>query len=115
MTTDEAWLWLLYAAAPAATLFPLLYTATRWWKRTTGWAIWLSKVGLAILVDSALLLHVVGLENYQYRSQVLMIGFVFITAGTWLYLFVFLRARFGDQPLPPPPEQPDREIQHAGN
>lgn len=115
MTTDQVWLWLLYAAAPAATLFPVLYTATRWWERVTGWAIWMSKVGLAILVDSALTLHALGLEDYKYRDLVLMIGFAFITAGTWLYLFVFLRARFAHRLLPPPPERPDRAVQHAEN
>jgi hypothetical protein len=44
-----------------------------------------------------------------------MFGFGFITAGSWLYLFAFLRARMVNKPLPPPPEEPDREIQHAGN
>lgn len=94
MTTEEWGVLLVYLATPAANLFPLLYIATAdWFASWTGRAVATSKLGLAALVDAALLYQIKG-GNYAYHDQVIVAAFGLITVGTYLYLFAFLREQY---------------------
>jgi uncharacterized membrane protein YozB (DUF420 family) len=94
VTTEQWGVLLIYVATPAANLFPLLYILTADWKSTwAGRAVTVSKVGLAALVDAALLYQIKG-GNYRFHDQVILVAFGLITLGTYLYLFAFAREQY---------------------
>jgi hypothetical protein len=94
VTTEELGNLLVYAAAPATTLLPVLYWITaRWWKSLAGWALMTAKVGLAMLVDLSLLFRRFG-PAYPHRQDYLLAAFAVITVGAYLYLAVFLRIQY---------------------
>lgn len=83
-----------FLCAPAANLFWLLYgTTTNWYRRLTGWAIIISKLGLAALVDATVLYLLLG-RDYSGHAVVLIVAFGIITVGTWLYLIAFAREQY---------------------
>lgn len=94
---DTAWwgVFLTYLCVPAANMFPLLYgTTAPWYRSWTGRAIMVSKIGLALLVDAALLFHIIGNRSYRYHDQIILVAFAFITVGTYMYLFAFAREQY---------------------
>ena len=91
MTVDQVSLLLLIIAAPAATLFPILYMLTApWWQTWVGRALVVSKIGLAVLVDASLAFHYLG-PAYPHRAEVTLTAFALIVVGTWLYLGALVR------------------------
>lgn len=87
MTTQQIGTWLLYFAAPAANLFPVLYALSAPWHRSAvGRAIVTSKVGLALLVDAAVIAHFTRSLTYPYHDQLVLFAFALIAVGTWMYL-----------------------------
>lgn len=86
MTADTAAILLVLAAAPAATLFPLLYGFTvRWWTFWIGRALMVSSTGLGLLIDISLIYQWLG-DNYALRDVVRLTVYAFICAGAWLKL-----------------------------
>lgn len=91
MTTAQFGTLLLYLGAPGATLFVTGYILTApWFKSLIGWAIVISKIGLAGLVDLALLYRFLG-PTYPYHDQAILGSFALIVVGTYLYLAVLVR------------------------
>lgn len=85
MSADAAAVWLILAAAPPATLFPVLYAWVargRWWKHVTGRALMTSSVGLALLIDIFLVYQWLG-DDYALRDEVRLAVFAIITAGAY--------------------------------
>jgi hypothetical protein len=107
MTTEEASTLIIFVAAPATTLFPILYMLTApWYRSLVGWAIVISKLGLAALVDASLAFHFFG-PHYAGRPAFVLGAFSLIVVGTWLYLFALIREQLMKRPHCPPPLLPD--------
>lgn len=88
MSADTAAVALVIAAAPAATLFPLLYAWVArgvWWRTPTGRALMTSSVALALLIDISLAYQAFG-DNYALRDVVRLTVFALIAVGAWLKL-----------------------------
>lgn len=93
MTTAQLSTVVIYIAAPGATLFPLLYMwAAPWRKSLIGYAIVVSKIGLALLVDLSLLYHFIG-PTYPGHDQAVLGAFSLVVVGTYLYLAALLRVQ----------------------
>lgn len=82
---------LILLAAPAATLYPLLFCLTApwrgagaWWRSPIGRALMTKAMGLALLIDLALLHRVV--EPYPGQEAVRLVVFSLIVAGVWMAL-----------------------------
>lgn len=85
-TADRAAVVLILAAAPAVTLFPLLYGLTSPWRRhLLGWGLLMSSSGLALLVDISLAYQWLG-DDYFLRDVVRLSVYVLIVVGAWLML-----------------------------
>lgn len=83
-TGDQAVEFLIYATAPPATLFALIYGFTTPWYRTMiGRALLTSSTALALLVDVSLLFQWLGPE-YLGRAYVRLIVFGLVCLGAWL-------------------------------
>jgi hypothetical protein len=80
--------WVIMFASIPATLFPLVYLFSPWWRTVPGQAIMTLSVGLALMVDSALARELLG-ADYPGRSVVRVLVFVFVVVGLW-YLLVAL-------------------------
>lgn len=74
---------LVWLTAPPSTAFVLVYAfTTRWWRNGfLGYALLFSSLGLAMLVDAALAVRLLG--EYQLRQEILMLIFTFICLGAW--------------------------------
>lgn len=91
MTTAQWGTMLIYFAAPPATLFAIVYTFTaRWYRTLAGAAVMSTVFGLAVLVDNALLFHVVG-PDYPYHASIVLTCFGLLGLGMWLYLGLLVR------------------------
>lgn len=96
---------LVIGIAPPSTLFALGYVLTRpWWSTRIGRAMLISTLGLALLVDIALLYNFLG-DDYALRDAVRLTVYWVICVGAWykfgaLYLpqrFLPRRFRRGDR------------------
>lgn len=84
MNADLLAVVLILAAAPPATLFPLLYGLTApWWRAWIGRALFASSLGLGLLIDISLLYKVFG-DNYALRDVVRLSVYFIIVCGAWL-------------------------------
>lgn len=83
-TADEVVEFLIYATAPPATLFALIYgLTTPWWRSMIGRALLTSSTALALLVDLSLLFQWLGPE-YLGRAYVRVTVFGLVCLGAWL-------------------------------
>jgi hypothetical protein len=94
MSADTAAVLLVLSAAPAATLFPLIYGLTvRWWTFWIGRALMVSSTGLGLLIDISLIYNWLG-DDYALRDVVRLTVYAFITLGAWLKLVAILLEKF---------------------
>ena len=90
MSADTAAVLMILSAAPAATLFPLIYGFTvRWWTFPIGRALMVSSTGLGLLIDISLIYQWLG-DDYFLRDVVRLSVYGFIVAGAWLKLIAIL-------------------------
>lgn len=95
MTTEQWAVLLTYLCAPAANVFWLAYGLSAPWYRTVvGYAVIISKLGLAGLVDAGVLFHIHGSREYPYHDQLILVSFGLITVGTWVYLVALTREQY---------------------
>ncbi|WP_067428394.1 putative phage holin [Nocardioides jensenii] len=101
MSADMLALLLIVAAAPPATVFPLLYgLSAPWWRSLVGRALMTSSLGLAFLIDISLAYKAFG-DNYALRDVVRLSVYALIVCGAWmqfLALAVQLRRRLRKHP-----------------
>ncbi|WP_310962159.1 putative phage holin [Nocardioides terrisoli] len=86
-------LWIIVAAAPAATAVPIVYAATaRWWRSLIGRAMMTSAVGLALLVDLSLIFH--GWSGHLgVKEAIALVVYGIVACGAWLTLFALARTQ----------------------
>lgn len=92
MSAETAAVALIIIAAPAATLFPFVYGWVArgvWWHNPTGRALMASSVGLALLIDIALIYKAFG-DDYALRDAVRLSVYALIALGAWLKLGALL-------------------------
>lgn len=89
MSTETLALWIIWAAAPPATLVPILYAiAARWYRSLEGRALMASSLALALLIDLALLFRAWD-GHRELKRDVALVVYVLICLGAWLmFLFV---------------------------
>ena len=92
MSADTVAVILVLAAAPAATLYPILYAFRPWHRSLIGRALMTHSVGLALLIDISLLYKAFG-DNYPLRDAVRLTVYSLILAGSWLQLIALLKSR----------------------
>jgi hypothetical protein len=86
-------LWIIWAAAPPATLIVLLYAATApWWRSSAGRALMTSKVALALLIDLSLLFHAWH-DHLEAKEAIALVVYALICAGSWLMFLELVRAQ----------------------
>lgn len=104
MSTETLALAIIWAAAPPATLVPVLYAiAARWYRTLEGRALMASTLALALLIDLALLFRAWdGHPVFKQRAAIAV--YALICVGAWLmFLFVArsawsaLRSRIHEQ------------------
>jgi hypothetical protein len=100
---DHILLTLAWLTAPPTTAFVFVYGLTTRWYRNgfLGYALMISSLGLAMLMDASLAYRLLG--EYQLRPVILFIIFSFICAGAWLKFIALIvekihgRKASGDQ------------------
>lgn len=84
MSADTWAVVLIVAAAPAATLFPIVYGfSSPWWRTLIGRALVTKAVGLALLIDISIAYQILG-DQYPGRDAVRLSVYALITAGVWM-------------------------------
>jgi hypothetical protein len=92
-TVDLIVKWLVYLTAPAQTAFILLYGfGSPWWRTLLGRALFTKALGLALLLDLALLFQVYE-GSYAYRDAARLSVFSLIALGAWLQLAALIKER----------------------
>ena len=94
MSADTAAVWLILAAAPAATLFPFCFAWISrgiWWRNPAGRALMTSSTALMLLIDISLAYQWFG-DDYALRDVVRLTVFALIAAGAWQKLYALLSA-----------------------
>lgn len=105
MSADTAATWLIMAAAPPLTIFPIAYTIIArglWWRASAGRALMVSTTGLALLVDITIAYQWLG-DDYPFRDAVRLTVFALIVAGAWLKLGSLLYEWRRGRRAPAPP------------
>ena len=93
MSTETLALIIVWAAAPAATLVPIVYGLLQpWWRSLTGRALMTSTVGLALLIDLSLIFRAWD-GHLQTKREIALAIYVLICAGSWLMLLALVRAQ----------------------
>lgn len=86
-------LWIIWAAAPPATMLVVLYAATApFWRTSAGRALIVSKIALALLIDLTLLFHAVP-GHIEAKMRIALVVYVLIAAGAWLMFLELVRAQ----------------------
>ena len=87
MSVDAVAVGLTVAAAPAITLYWILFTfqARPWWRNSVGRAHFGLVGGLAMLIDISIAYHWLG-DNYALRDAVRLFVYGWISASCWLTL-----------------------------
>lgn len=85
-TADKLAVAMILAAAPAVTLFPIVYGLTSPWRRhLLGWGLLMSSTGLALLIDISLAYQWLG-DDYALRDAVRLTVYALIVVGAWIML-----------------------------
>lgn len=93
MSYENAVLALLWAAAPAATITPLLYAITAPWMRSLyGYAFLASTTALALLVDLTLFFHVWE-GHIEAKKAISLAVYALVVLAVWLKLITVARAQ----------------------
>jgi hypothetical protein len=92
--TQQLALWIIWAAAPPATLVPILYGFTaRWWASLSGRALMTSALGLALLIDLSLMFR--SWEGHvDLKQRIALVVYALICVGAWLMLFSLIRVQW---------------------
>lgn len=91
MTADQLFALLVYAAMPAAVLYPLLYaTRVKWWRTWVGQALLIKAVGVLLLLTVSALYQFFG-PDYIGRDVVRITGMALLAVGLWYALIAMLR------------------------
>lgn len=91
MSADHISFWLLFLAAPAASLFAVLYGSLQpWWRSWAGRALLAFSGSVAAMVDISLLYRLLGAE-YQARDALRLTVFSLVGVSSWLMLIALLR------------------------
>lgn len=94
MSPDKMAALLIMAAAPPATLFPLVYGFTApWWRSLVGRALMVKAVGLALLIDVSIVYQIFG-DDYPLRDAVRLGVFSLITVGVWMQFGALMHEKF---------------------
>lgn len=92
--TEKLALWIIWAAAPPATLVPILYASTaRWWKSLAGRALFTSTLALALLIDLALVFRAWD-GHLMLKQRVAVVVYALICAGAWLMFLSLVRVQW---------------------
>lgn len=84
-----------FGGCPAVNLLVLLYgTTAPWWRSWTGRAVITTFLGLAILIDSAVVYRLHDKMPFPYQEQMLLAAFGLIALGANLYLTAFVHEQF---------------------
>lgn len=90
MSADTAAILLVLAIAPAQTAFIVIYGFwSPWWRTLVGRALFTKALGLALLVDIALIYQWLG-DDYYLRDVVRLSVYSLIALGAWLQLWALL-------------------------
>jgi hypothetical protein len=90
---DQIIKYMVYATAPAQTLFILIYGfGSPWWRSPVGRALFTKALGLALLLDLALLFQWLG-TDYWFRDPARLTVFGLILLGAWMQLGALLMER----------------------
>lgn len=92
-TADNIFAWLVYAALPAVTLYPLIYGFTSpWWQTWIGRALLIKAVGVWLLIVFSALFQAFG-PDYFGRNFVRIGGMSFALVGFYLALFSLIQVK----------------------
>lgn len=112
MSATDITVGLIVATAPAQTAFILLYGfGSPWWKSLLGRALFTKALGLALLVDLALLYQFFG-DDWWNRDGIRLGVYALIATGAWLQLAALVQQRrgmrreFGPEPERYAPKEP---------
>lgn len=93
MSADTAAILLIVAAAPAQTLFAIIYGfGSPWWRSLIGRALFTKALALALLIDISLLYNWLG-DDYALRDLVRLSVYSLIVAGAWMQLVALLKEK----------------------
>lgn len=93
MTFENIILWLITLAAPAQTLFVLIYgTRSPWYRSLLGRALFTKALALGLLLDLSLVAH--WWPDYPGQKPITIIIVALVLAGAWLQLAALLRERY---------------------
>jgi hypothetical protein len=93
-STDVAALALVLVAAPAQTLFAIIYGLwSPWWRSLIGRALFTKAIALALLIDISLLYQWLG-DDYYLRDAVRICVFLLIAVGSWMQLVALLKEKY---------------------
>lgn len=100
--TAEHWLdmiavALIFAAAPPATMFPIVYAFRPWRRSMIGRALMVKAVGLALLIDISIAYIVMG-DDYAYRDLVRVAVYGLIVVGIWWQFIAMAKAPHASMP-----------------
>lgn len=99
MNTERVSFVMLLAAAPAVTVFPLVYGLTLpWFRSLIGRGLMVTSLGLGGLIDISLAYRIFG-SDYQARDPLRLLVFGFITVGMWMLLLALLRGQLKQRAL----------------
>ena len=94
MSADTAAILLVLAAAPAQTLFPIIYgVSSPWYRSLLGRALMTKAVALALLIDISLVYNWLG-DDYAARDVVRLTVFALIAAGAWMQLAALILEKY---------------------
>lgn len=82
---------LIIIAAPAATMFPIVYWFRPWRQSQIGRALMVKATGMALLIDITIAYYAFG-DDYPFRHLVRVIIYGLITLGIWWQFLAMLRA-----------------------
>jgi hypothetical protein len=94
MSADTAAVLLVLAAAPAQTLFAIVYgVGSPWWRSLVGRALFTKALALALLIDISLLYHWLG-DDYALRDVVRLTVYGLIAVGAWMQFVALLVEKY---------------------
>lgn len=85
MTPDDHYRWLVYLTAPAAVLFPIIYSRVTWWRDWVGRALMVKALGVAIILVITFMYQAFG-PDYRFRDELRVIGMALVMFGLYTML-----------------------------
>lgn len=94
---DVAAVFLIFAAAPPATMFPIVYAFRPWRSSMIGRALMTKAIGLALLIDISIAYIVMG-DDYAFRDLVRVLVYGVIVVGIYYQFIAMVRAPHNPRP-----------------